>query len=198
MRGEPAQARLPRLRTPFDGGRYGSGGGGACREASQAKAGAAAGRAGAAVGRCRACPGAPGPKPGAAAGLLLLGADQLRPGRVLAVAGGGAPGGLRVSWGGGAGGGKEGGRAPLPVPPAESLTALNRYGSLTWEWAEGLRSPLYPLLFAGLFKALQLLAKDEAPLLVRETEMAFSGPKREKPVFPRRRKRASCLLKKHP
>ncbi|KAM6425892.1 GPI mannosyltransferase 3 isoform 2-T2 [Liasis olivaceus] len=52
----------------------------------------------------------------------------------------------------------------------QSLEVAHRaafgYGSLTWEWAEGLRSPLYPLLFAGLYKALQLLAKDEAPLLI--------------------------------
>ncbi|XP_039195883.1 GPI mannosyltransferase 3 isoform X4 [Crotalus tigris] len=52
----------------------------------------------------------------------------------------------------------------------QSLEVAHRaafgYGSLTWEWAEGLRSPLYPLLFAGLFKVLQLLGKDEAPLLI--------------------------------
>ncbi|XP_026537908.1 GPI mannosyltransferase 3 [Notechis scutatus] len=52
----------------------------------------------------------------------------------------------------------------------QSLEVAHRaafgYGSLTWEWSEGLRSPLYPLLFAGLFKALQLLAKDEALLLI--------------------------------
>ncbi|XP_063170283.1 GPI mannosyltransferase 3 isoform X2 [Candoia aspera] len=52
----------------------------------------------------------------------------------------------------------------------QSLEVAHRaafgYGSLTWEWAEGLRSPLYPLLFAGLYKVLQLLAKDEAPLLI--------------------------------
>ncbi|XP_070618337.1 GPI mannosyltransferase 3 isoform X2 [Erythrolamprus reginae] len=52
----------------------------------------------------------------------------------------------------------------------QSLEVAHRaafgYGGLTWEWAEALRSPLYPLLFAGLFKALQLLGKDEAPLLI--------------------------------
>ncbi|XP_053128530.1 GPI mannosyltransferase 3 isoform X2 [Hemicordylus capensis] len=40
------------------------------------------------------------------------------------------------------------------------------YGYLTWEWAEGLRSPLYPLLFAGIYKVLALLSKDDVLLLI--------------------------------
>ncbi|XP_030354301.1 GPI mannosyltransferase 3 isoform X1 [Strigops habroptila] len=35
-----------------------------------------------------------------------------------------------------------------------------------WEWAHGLRSYSYPLIFAGIYKALQLLAKDDVQLLI--------------------------------
>jgi phosphatidylinositol glycan class B len=34
------------------------------------------------------------------------------------------------------------------------------YGHLTWEWSEGLRSYLHPLLFAALFKIIALLRVD--------------------------------------
>ncbi|XP_061203440.1 GPI mannosyltransferase 3 [Neopsephotus bourkii] len=40
------------------------------------------------------------------------------------------------------------------------------YGHLTWEWAHGLRSYSYPLIFAGIYKALQLLALDDVQLLI--------------------------------
>ncbi|XP_059570673.1 GPI mannosyltransferase 3 isoform X1 [Alligator mississippiensis] len=40
------------------------------------------------------------------------------------------------------------------------------YGHLTWEWEKGLRGYSYPLLFAGMYKILQLLAKDEVQLLI--------------------------------
>uniref|UniRef100_A0A452HQW6 Mannosyltransferase n=1 Tax=Gopherus agassizii TaxID=38772 RepID=A0A452HQW6_9SAUR len=39
------------------------------------------------------------------------------------------------------------------------------YGYLTWEWAEGLRGYSYPLLFATIYRVLQLLAKDDVQLL---------------------------------
>ncbi|NWW94178.1 PIGB mannosyltransferase, partial [Rhynochetos jubatus] len=42
----------------------------------------------------------------------------------------------------------------------------NNYGHLTWEWASGLRGYSYPLIFASIYKALQLLAKDDVQLLV--------------------------------
>ncbi|XP_054732048.1 GPI mannosyltransferase 3 [Anastrepha obliqua] len=40
------------------------------------------------------------------------------------------------------------------------------YGYLTWEWVQGIRSYLYPLLIAGIYKALALLNLDTAQLLV--------------------------------
>nr|XP_028562725.1 GPI mannosyltransferase 3 isoform X4 [Podarcis muralis]XP_028562726.1 GPI mannosyltransferase 3 isoform X4 [Podarcis muralis] len=40
------------------------------------------------------------------------------------------------------------------------------YGYLTWEWTEGLRSHLYPLLFASIYKVLHLLNKDDVQLLI--------------------------------
>ncbi|XP_028562723.2 GPI alpha-1,2-mannosyltransferase 3 isoform X1 [Podarcis muralis] len=40
------------------------------------------------------------------------------------------------------------------------------YGYLTWEWTEGLRSHLYPLLFASIYKVLHLLDKDDVQLLI--------------------------------
>ncbi|XP_073159909.1 GPI mannosyltransferase 3 isoform X2 [Lepidochelys kempii] len=40
------------------------------------------------------------------------------------------------------------------------------YGYLTWEWAEGLRGYSYPLLFATIYRVLQLLAKDDVQLLI--------------------------------
>ena len=39
------------------------------------------------------------------------------------------------------------------------------YGHLTWEWAEGLRSYLHPLLFAVLYKTIAFLRID-TPLIV--------------------------------
>ncbi|XP_030432594.1 GPI mannosyltransferase 3 isoform X1 [Gopherus evgoodei] len=40
------------------------------------------------------------------------------------------------------------------------------YGYLTWEWAEGLRGYSYPLLFATIYRVLQLLANDDVQLLI--------------------------------
>jgi len=40
------------------------------------------------------------------------------------------------------------------------------YGYLTWEWVQGIRSYVYPLLIAGLYKILALLQLDSAHLLV--------------------------------
>ncbi|XP_028926574.1 GPI mannosyltransferase 3 [Ornithorhynchus anatinus] len=40
------------------------------------------------------------------------------------------------------------------------------YGYLTWEWIEGLRGYSYPLVFAGIYKILQLLGKDGVQLLI--------------------------------
>ncbi|OXB79971.1 UNVERIFIED_CONTAM: hypothetical protein H355_009786, partial [Colinus virginianus] len=40
------------------------------------------------------------------------------------------------------------------------------YGYLTWEWAHGLRGYPYPLLFACVYKALQMLGKDDVQLLI--------------------------------
>jgi phosphatidylinositol glycan class B len=53
-----------------------------------------------------------------------------------------------------------------------SLVSFNffvffRYGYLTWEWQEGLRSYLHPLLFALLYKVLQLTKLDTAWTVVR-------------------------------
>ncbi|XP_042660105.1 GPI mannosyltransferase 3 isoform X2 [Tyto alba] len=39
-------------------------------------------------------------------------------------------------------------------------------GYLTWEWVNGLRGYSYPLIFASIYKALQLLAKDDVQLLI--------------------------------
>ncbi|SPP84917.1 GPI mannosyltransferase 3 isoform X1 [Drosophila guanche] len=40
------------------------------------------------------------------------------------------------------------------------------YGYLTWEWVQGIRSYVYPLLIAGLYKVLALLHLDSVQLLV--------------------------------
>ncbi|ALC43901.1 CG12006 [Drosophila busckii] len=40
------------------------------------------------------------------------------------------------------------------------------YGYLTWEWVQGIRSYIYPLLIAGVYKLLALLQMDSAQLLV--------------------------------
>ncbi|XP_061450809.1 GPI mannosyltransferase 3 isoform X2 [Rhineura floridana] len=52
----------------------------------------------------------------------------------------------------------------------QSLEVAHRmafnYGYLTWEWTEGLRSHLYPLLFASIYKVLHLLMKDDVQLLI--------------------------------
>ncbi|KFR15167.1 GPI mannosyltransferase 3, partial [Opisthocomus hoazin] len=42
----------------------------------------------------------------------------------------------------------------------------NSYGYQSWEWAQGLRGYSYPLIFASIYKALQLLAKDDVQLLI--------------------------------
>ncbi|KAK1160721.1 GPI mannosyltransferase 3 [Acipenser oxyrinchus oxyrinchus] len=41
-----------------------------------------------------------------------------------------------------------------------------KYGYLTWEWTEGLRSYSYPLFFASIYKMLHLLNKDTVELLI--------------------------------
>ncbi|XP_039626202.1 GPI mannosyltransferase 3 [Polypterus senegalus] len=41
-----------------------------------------------------------------------------------------------------------------------------KYGYLTWEWTQGLRSYLYPLFFASIYKVLHLLNKDTVQLLI--------------------------------
>uniref|UniRef100_A0A8B9PEM2 Mannosyltransferase n=1 Tax=Apteryx owenii TaxID=8824 RepID=A0A8B9PEM2_APTOW len=43
---------------------------------------------------------------------------------------------------------------------------INNYGYLTWEWENGLRGYSYPLIFASIYKVLQLLAKDDVQLLI--------------------------------
>uniref|UniRef100_A0A8B9DXE9 Mannosyltransferase n=1 Tax=Anser cygnoides TaxID=8845 RepID=A0A8B9DXE9_ANSCY len=50
----------------------------------------------------------------------------------------------------------------------QSLEVAHRmaYGHLTWEWAQRLRGYSYPLLFASIYKALQLLGKDDVQLLI--------------------------------
>ncbi|XP_017864281.1 PREDICTED: GPI mannosyltransferase 3 isoform X1 [Drosophila arizonae] len=40
------------------------------------------------------------------------------------------------------------------------------YGYLTWEWVKGIRSYVYPLIIAGIYKLLALLQLDSAQLLV--------------------------------
>ncbi|XP_067161600.1 GPI mannosyltransferase 3 isoform X2 [Apteryx mantelli] len=51
----------------------------------------------------------------------------------------------------------------------QSLEVAHRmvfnYGYLTWEWENGLRGYSYPLIFASIYKVLQLLAKDDVQLL---------------------------------
>nr|XP_040219650.2 GPI mannosyltransferase 3 [Anopheles coluzzii] len=51
----------------------------------------------------------------------------------------------------------------------QSLEVAHRlafgYGHLTWEWAAGMRSYLYPATFAGLYKLLALVGLDSAELL---------------------------------
>ncbi|XP_068060115.1 GPI mannosyltransferase 3-like isoform X2 [Anomalospiza imberbis] len=52
----------------------------------------------------------------------------------------------------------------------QSLEVAHRmvfnYGYLTWEWTSSLRGYSYPLIFASMYKALQLLAKDNVQLLI--------------------------------
>lgn len=48
----------------------------------------------------------------------------------------------------------------------KSLTILT-YGYETWEWKEGIRGYSYPLLFALMYKLLQLISYDTVQLLVR-------------------------------
>ncbi|XP_015275230.1 PREDICTED: GPI mannosyltransferase 3 [Gekko japonicus] len=40
------------------------------------------------------------------------------------------------------------------------------YGYLTWEWTEGLRGSLFPFFFAGIYKALHLLSRDDVQWLI--------------------------------
>lgn len=46
------------------------------------------------------------------------------------------------------------------------MLILNRYGYLTWEWVQGIRSYVYPILIAGVYKLLALLNLDTVQLLV--------------------------------
>uniref|UniRef100_A0A8C4VA03 Mannosyltransferase n=1 Tax=Falco tinnunculus TaxID=100819 RepID=A0A8C4VA03_FALTI len=52
----------------------------------------------------------------------------------------------------------------------QSLEVAHRmvfnYGYLTWEWASGIRGYSYPLIFASIYKTLQLLARDDVQLLI--------------------------------
>ncbi|XP_077041457.1 GPI alpha-1,2-mannosyltransferase 3 isoform X2 [Agelaius phoeniceus] len=52
----------------------------------------------------------------------------------------------------------------------QSLEVAHRmvfnYGYLTWEWTSNLRGYSYPLIFASMYKALQVLAKDNVQLLI--------------------------------
>lgn len=41
------------------------------------------------------------------------------------------------------------------------------YGHLTWEWSRGIRSYIHPLIFAGLYKVLELLKMDTRWLVVK-------------------------------
>lgn len=41
-----------------------------------------------------------------------------------------------------------------------------RYGYLTWEWVQGIRSYVYPLVFAGLYKALSFVNLDTTAFLI--------------------------------
>lgn len=45
--------------------------------------------------------------------------------------------------------------------------AVYGYGVLTWEWAEGIRSFIHPLLYALLYKLLEILSLDNTFFLVR-------------------------------
>ncbi|XP_051484771.1 GPI mannosyltransferase 3 isoform X3 [Apus apus] len=154
-----------------DGGGRGAAAGAAGRAAAAAAVGAVQpaprGRRAAGRRRCRRARPAAGAEPGAAGAQLLPGPDQLRPGRVLAVAGGGTPHGLPISLS----------AAAVPAPfrigsgavtfcCSWSILNVNNYGYLTWEWAHGLRGYSYPLIFASIYKALQLLAKDDVQLLI--------------------------------
>ncbi|KAH0619761.1 hypothetical protein JD844_014018 [Phrynosoma platyrhinos] len=57
----------------------------------------------------------------------------------------------------------------------EALLNAANYGFLTWEWAEGLRSHVYPLLFASIYKGLYLLREDNVQLLVSGDPAARLG-----------------------
>ena len=46
------------------------------------------------------------------------------------------------------------------------LTVIS-YGYLTWEWKVGIRSYAYPLLFATLYKLLDILGLDNRLMLVK-------------------------------
>ncbi|XP_069480962.1 GPI mannosyltransferase 3 [Ambystoma mexicanum] len=49
------------------------------------------------------------------------------------------------------------------------------YGYLTWEWMEGLRGYSYPLFFAGIYKVLHLLNRDDVQLLIWVPRLAQAG-----------------------
>ncbi|NXM33164.1 PIGB mannosyltransferase, partial [Oxyruncus cristatus] len=57
-----------------------------------------------------------------------------------------------------------------PAAPARVklfvILNIHNYGYLTWEWANSLRGYSYPLIFASIYKALQLLGKDDVQLLI--------------------------------
>ncbi|NWZ21870.1 PIGB mannosyltransferase, partial [Asarcornis scutulata] len=50
--------------------------------------------------------------------------------------------------------------------PSRCVLNVRSYGHLTWEWAQRLRGSAYPLLLAAIYKALQLLGKDDVQLLI--------------------------------
>jgi len=49
----------------------------------------------------------------------------------------------------------------------EILNLFLTYGYETWEWKEGIRGYSYPLMFAVMYKVLDLMNYDTAYLLVR-------------------------------
>ena len=51
--------------------------------------------------------------------------------------------------------------------------AVFKYGYLTWEWREGLRSYMHPMLYIGMYEILRLTGLDTTSLLVRLTLNTF-------------------------
>ncbi|EMP38967.1 GPI mannosyltransferase 3 [Chelonia mydas] len=66
----------------------------------------------------------------------------------------------------GAAPGAGGERGPGKLLSSLNILNITNYVYLTWEWAEGLRGYSYPLLFATIYRVLQLLAKDDVQLLI--------------------------------